>query len=257
MKSFGHVTRHAYSLPRAVGARIVAQNGISPGLGSAVGDAILINLSRNVFAVADSPDSNPLASRNFLHAFNRVVENLAATHPNLWHDVCELESLKRVISDSVNRLIQQVDYRSATTFSCVMIAHVQETVRALVLHSGDSCIFKIEVEENSIDQVSWSSINHVGRASGLSQVEMVEVRHSTRFVLCTDGLHALARNPERRTLREILLEAGSHPEVHEVPGLVMEQYGRLIDLPDDVALIALDPHRLPRTGETIVQGGEE
>lgn len=244
-------------MPRAVGARIVAQNGTSLRLHSGVGDAILINLSRNVFAVADSPDSNPLASRNFLHAFNRVVENIAATHPTLCHDRCELESLKGVISDAANRLIQQVDYRSATTFSCVMITHGQDKLRALVLHSGDSCIFKIEVAENSIEQVSWSSINHVGRAAGLSQVELVQVRHSTRFVLCTDGLHALARNPERRTLSQILLEAGRHPEVHEVPSLLIEGYGRFIRFPDDIAVIVFDPHRLPGTGETIVQGGEE
>ncbi|MDQ7783306.1 MAG: hypothetical protein RDU20_10530 [Desulfomonilaceae bacterium] len=223
---------------------------------SGVGDSLLINHRRGVFAIADSPDSNPSASRNFLYSFNRVVEDLSSRRPEFWNGCCDVDLLTKSLTYDVNRLIESVDYRSSTTFSCMICLRTEDNVAAIMLHAGDTCIFKVNTIENTIEQISRSSINFVGKADKISQAEPVEVQHDTRFVLCSDGLQVLARNSEGRTLQAILLEAMRHPEVHEIPDLIMKRYVPQIELPDDLAVIVLDPHKLNRSGETILLGGE-
>jgi hypothetical protein len=245
-----------YTVTRAIGAKIVDRRKRDRQALSGVGDSLLINHRRGVFAIADSPDSNPSASRNFLHLFNRVVEDLSSKRPEFWNGYCDVDLLTKSLAYEVNRLIESVDYRSSTTFSCVICLRTQDNVTALMLHAGDTCIFKVNTVENTIEQISRSSINFVGKVDKISQAEPVVVRHDTRFVLCSDGLQVLARNSEGRTLRAVLLEAMKHPEVHEIPDLLLEQYVRHIELPDDIAIIVLDPHKLNRSGETIVLGGE-
>jgi hypothetical protein len=247
---------HEVTVAKGVGARIVkrAARFGPPALG--VGDSILINFSRRLFAVADSPDSNPAASREFLRAFNHSIEQLVWSQPDLFEGGCAVDRLKNHVAATANRVIRRVDYRSSTTFSCIMLAPSRNKPVALILHSGDSCIFKIDTVENSIEQVSWSSLNFVGRARTLSQVELLDVSDSIRFVLCSDGLQALVRNPRNLTLKNILLEAGKHHEVNEIPDLLMDRYGRHIELPDDIAIVVFDPHQVPVDGATMLLGGE-
>jgi len=240
---------------RGVGARIVQRARTVHERASGVGDAILLNVSRGVFAVADSPDYNPAASREFLHAFNRAIERLACSQPDLWTDGSTVDRLKASVAGAANRLIERVDYHSSTTFSCIICVNNRDHPVALMLHSGDSCVFTVDTEENSIKQVSRSSINFVGRSATLSQVELLDIRNSTRFILCSDGLHALARHPLRLTLPEILLWAAKHPEVHEIPEILLNRYARQVELPDDVAVIAIDPHMLGTVGEPTLLGG--
>lgn len=247
---------HKFTAAQGVGARIIQRAASSRQPVSGVGDSILINFSRRLFAVADSPDSNPTASRGFLQAFNHAIEQLVLSQPDLLEVACSGERLKTNVAATVNQVVRSVDYRSSTTFSCIMLAHAQNRPVALILHSGDSCIFRIDAVENSIEQVSWSSLNFVGKARALSQVELLDVSDSTRFVLCSDGLQALVRNPRNLSLRSILLEAGKHSEVHAIPDLLMDRYGRHIELPDDIAIVAFDPHRLPVNGQTMLLGGE-
>ncbi len=239
-----------------LGARIVKAS-TNEFIACGVGDAILLNLSMALFAVADSPDSNPSASREFLQAFNHTMERIAWLNPEFWRQGCEVGRLKEYIAEAVNQLIVRVSYRCSTTFSCIMCVPAGENFVALMYHSGDSCIYKIDLEENSVQQVSWSSINHIGRVQSLSQVGSLDVNHSTRFVLCTDGLHALVRNVSGRTLPDLLLETLKHSEAHQAPGQLMAQYGHGVELPDDIAIIVLDPCRILRMGETILMGGEE
>jgi len=205
--------------------------------------------------VADSPDANPEASRNFLNRFDRTVERLANANPVLWNGGCDAEKLRDVLVEATEELILEVDYKGSTTFTCLIVVQEPDRVKGLILHAGDSCLFSIDPYRGDVSQLSWTNLNFIGKCDVLSQVELVEIRQSTRFMICTDGLQALARNKRYQDLQEILMESFSQSEVDTIPDILIDHYGRDIDLPDDVTILALNPNRLPGTGNTAIRGG--
>lgn len=239
------------------GARIDngSPKGGTPPLG--IGDSYLINLKRNIFAVADSPDWNPRASREFLESFNQRMEQLFRGEPKIWNDQYDIEIFKDTLEENANELIREVDYLSSTTFTCLFVIPDMDELKGLLFHCGDSCIFEINLDQKKISQMSWTNMNMVGRSKRLSQVKLAKIEKDTRFVLCTDGAYVLSRNENHGGLPGILLDSFSQTDVDKVPDLLLDHYGRELEFPDDVTIVTLDPHKLPSGEDVIIAGGEK
>ena len=253
---YGNKSKGSIGCPGVFGARIC--NSVSESTESLVGngDSFLVNLERNIFAVADSPQWNPMASKEFVVKFNERMEQILGDDFQAGKGQRDIESLKNVLTKDTNQLIEKVDYLSSTTFTCLFVISHMDDLKGLVFHCGDSCVFKVNVGRKHIFQISWTNMNFVGRSKELSQVKIVDIDEDTRFVLCTDGLQALSRNGRHRNLQEILLDSFSRAEVDQIPDLLIDHYGQDIEFPDDIAVVVLDPNKLPGHGEIIIQGAE-
>jgi hypothetical protein len=145
------------------------------------GDAVLVDVSAGVIAVADSPERTPGAARRFLERFHGLVRS-GETGPGTgdFHGLVE----------RVNMMVADTGYQECTTFSAFVAADEKSGV---ILHTGDSLIFMVHGEGGGIRQLSRSNNFLVGRCSELSQAEKVELRPGDVVVLATDGLTNLAR----------------------------------------------------------------
>jgi len=246
--------RCSAGLPEVFGARI--ENAQTPPgrRPSENGDAFLVNLPRRLFAVADSPDWAPRASRDFLEKINQEVERLHEEAPQLWSEGPDLESIKNLLTDRFNRLMGQADHQTSAAFSCLLVVYRRKGPIGLMLHSGDSCVFKVDLGRRAIAQVSWTNMHFVGRSNRVSQVKFIKIDEYTRFVLCSDGLQVLCRNQEYGNLSKILLDCFTSQEIDRAPDHLIDYYGRDIEFPDDITVLALNPNRLPGPGEIFLTG---
>jgi hypothetical protein len=208
------------------------------------GDSILINLQKRVFAIADSPDWNKSASSGFLMSFNEWLNT------NVLEDYLGRRDGKdnigaEYLAESINGIIGNVDYFSPTTFSClIVIPRDNGGSMGLVLHNGDSCIFKIDVKRKCLSLVSQTNFSMIGRTRKLSQVEYVEIGDSTRFVLCSDGIYELTRRNVK--LEQLIPDCFAKHELDSIPDILVGGGCECEDskFNDDISIIALDPTTL-------------
>ncbi len=208
------------------------------------GDSILINLQKQVFAIADSPDWNKSASSGFLRSFNEWLNtNVLEDHLGCRDSKDEIDAKSLV--ESINSVIGNVDYFSPTTFSCLIVVPRDKAgSMGLVLHSGDSCIFKVDVKRKRLSLVTQTNFSMIGRTKKLSQVEYVEIGDATRFVLCSDGIHELTRRNVK--LEQLIPDCFAKHEVDSIPDILVSGGCEYEDLKfnDDISIIALDPTTL-------------
>lgn len=248
-------TKRSVVCPGIFGARICKNKSKAVDDALRNGDSLLINLKRSIFAVADSPEWNPTASKEFLVKFNQRIEHLFTEDPETRNHKHDIEILKNVLIKNTNQLIEKVGYLSSTTFTCLFVIPDMHGLKGLVFHCGDSCIFKVDLCRKHISQISWTNMNFVGRSNKLSQVKLTKIDEDTRFVMCTDGLQALSRHESHVNLKKILLDSFGQTDVDQIPDLLIDYYGRDIEFPDDIAIIILDPNKLSGGGNTIICGG--
>ncbi len=151
-------------------------------------DALLISRGVPVVAVADGPERNPIASSSFLAKFD---DALAASGIR-FADRPATESFAAVV-DTVNALIRTIDYHNSTTFSALIPVADGRTPAGIILHTGDSLIFRIARQTGEVSQISRTSHVLVGRAPALFQTEIVSLDHDDLVVLASDGITDLAR----------------------------------------------------------------
>jgi len=253
-----HIDKEKRSVicPGFFGARISdceSDNSFSP---EGIGDAYLISLKRNYFAIADSPEWNFAASREFLLKFNEQVERLFKENSAMGGNGYDIDELKEVLVESTNQLIETIEFLSSTTFTCLFVVPSSSGLRGLALHNGDSCLFKVDLHKNAISQVSNTNMHFIGRSKKLSQARIIEIEEDTRFVLCTDGLQVLSRNRRNTNLEKILLESFTQAEIDRIPDLLIDDYGGNIEFNDDIGVIVLDPNMHNGSKDIFINGGE-
>jgi serine/threonine protein phosphatase PrpC len=217
-----------------------------PGSGKAawegIGDAVLIDGQRGIFAVADGPERNPQAASTFLKRFWVGMSRLI--------DPLETNRLVNDLFDSLvsatNRLIRETAYHDGTTFSAAVFGHDR---RFAVLHAGDSLIFRLRPGEGTALQLSRTNHCLVGRAPGLFQAETAPFREDDLLLVASDGLASLARSCGRGTVDflEGLMKTCPHfPEMIEAIGETAHGVqGGL----DDIGLVIVQPESLCRSGD--------
>jgi serine/threonine protein phosphatase PrpC len=216
------------------------------------GDSFLVNFRRSLFAIADSPDWNPDASRQFLEKFNTETERVFDDHSLTNIDRYATSKFVDLLIQNTNRLIEEVHFLSSTTFSCLFVIPDMSGIKGLILHCGDSCVFKVDLAQNSISKITFSNMNFVGRSDKLSEIKLIQIKKDTRFVLCTDGLQALVRRKPGSSLENILLTSFCFAEIHQIPNLLIDIFGQDIEFSDDVTIVALDPNEVPGDGDVLI-----
>ncbi|MCP4761528.1 MAG: SpoIIE family protein phosphatase [archaeon] len=244
MKIYSNKKKQVVSSPGILGAVVRGYKSESEVHETLNGDSFLINIKRKIFAVADSPDWNHWKSKKFLQEFNEMVELIFSNHSNLFSRKNDFEASRKIFIDNTNKLIKGSKYLETTTFTCIFLIGQKDDLRCMMLHCGDSCLFKADIEKKYVHQISTPNFNFVGRAKKLSQVEMAEVDKNTRFILCSDGLMVLLRNKNFSSLEALLLDSLQKHSVEEVPESLIHFYGKDIDIHDDITIIALDPSRI-------------
>lgn len=232
--------------PWLFSARVSGVRGRDKGRGQ-VGDAFLVNMGRNIFAVGDAPDWNPGASQSFLMALNGTVEE-ACRRSRYGGDIPGDGLPAATIVGNVNTLVRDTDYRASTAFTCAVLMGGPSGTKALVLHCGDTVLFEANVTSGRIRQVSRTSMNYAGRVKGLSQVETIDVQRGTRLLMCSDGVHAVLRNGTFRDTKSVMLDALCRYDVGSVADAVLDSCPGDIEFPDDIVVVALDPGRLVASG---------
>jgi hypothetical protein len=234
--------RSSFVCKGVVAAKIKKESVSEWNAAKGCGDSILINLNKRVFAIADSPDWNQSASLSFLRTFNDWFNHNMYDEHSISRNK-RIEDYEKELIENINRLINNVDYFSPTTFSCLMIGpYYENRLKGLILHCGDSCIFKVNVKKKCISLASRTNFSLIGRTRQLSQVEYVEIDEATRFILCSDGIHALTRG--NRKLEQLILDCFEMHELDSIPDILIGSHLEATQYNDDISILALDPNML-------------
>ena len=243
--------------PGIFGARIQSNKPSDNEPFAENGDAYLINLGCNIFAVADSTEWDSNIAKQFLTKFNNNAEKLFALHKD-FSNAEKLELFLDELISSTNQLIEAVHYPLSTTFTCLIILPHQNFPKAIILHSGDSCLYKINTRENQISQISKTDLNLVGRAAKLSQTSLIEFDQNSQFIICSDGLQILTRLNGYSSLGQVLLESmNGHSNPEAVPDILLDEYGRDLMFNDDITIIVVNPWNLPNKNQVLIKGGPD
>lgn len=243
-----------FSVPEVLGARIEPCGLKDSNSPCGVGDSILLDFKNRIFAVADSPDWNPAASKIYLSRFSSIVEEIFALYPDTRKAGIEIQ--KQVIVDHTNRLVKEIDRKFCTAFSSIIIIEHGGKLKGLLLHCGDCFIFKINIRQRDIVQITRTNMNYIGCSDQISQIEVIDIDEDDRFVLCTDGLQALSRNAYSKSIHDILLHSLTSCPVHDIPDTLLNLYGNNI-IPDDMAVVVLNPNEPMVSDDIVVMGGYE
>lgn len=214
------------------------------------GDAVLVDLQKKIFAVADSPERNTVASRDFLVKFSYMIDSLHFFNSGTDFSDKQVAAIKEELISNTNLLIKDIDYFQSTTFTCLILIPVGNELAGMVLHCGDSCIYMLNINQKKASLLNKADFFFVGRSHHLSQVEFIEIDEGDRFLLCTDGLQNLIKN-HNKSFEDIILDtfrdAGDAGEVDHIPDLLIKNSIHPVNnvkLSDDIGVIALNPGNL-------------
>ncbi len=208
------------------------------------GDSYLINLKRKIFAVADSTEWDPFVAISFLKEFNFKAEEIFSSYPDIVSMPDSTDFYKKLLVESTNEIIKQVTYPSSSTFTCIAFVPSDKIKIGLVLHSGDSCLFKADIKTCEIKQITDTNLNLIGRLNRLSQVKLTEYDENTRFIICTDGIYELSRTNGKMPLDKILSLNIKNTDFDNITNSLIGEKGKNIEFQDDTTLLVVNPNNL-------------
>lgn len=222
---------------------------IRPGRGSvlnrkACGDSILIDFENNFFAVADSPERNPLASKAFLRKLHStLIPVLAGREDNKTTKHEDTDLIDRIVKNT-NMVIESTDYNDSTTFTGVIIVCRSGMGKALLLHTGDSLLCHYRHGKMMAEKITTTNHHFVGRVNELYQVMLFDFFTDSRFLLATDGIYDLLRNVKgdgNGKIEKVCFEILEKHSVDMFPEKLLSLYDKNPEKSDDLGLIAINP----------------
>jgi len=211
------------------------------------GDALFIDSRHRFFAVADSPERNPGASRAFLCQLQRLLDELPAAAPGLGVAACADHNLR--LRRALDALVAGVAYSDNTTFTGICLLPSTGGLNAALFHCGDSLFYHFRIGRNEVCQVSQTNHCFVGRIPRVYQADTFAVAADSRFLLATDGFHDLLRAMRAAHGQDALkrlAETIRDGAVDRCATRIIDGYDARDAPADDLALIALDPNRWAR-----------
>ncbi len=241
--------------PGVAGARIRAGT-ISSRDRSGMGDCVLMDFRRGFFAVSDSSNRFPTASRRFLRKLTEVLEALPSAEPGGNLTRTEFDRLVRTVIDGSEKVLETIPYTESCTFTGILVARTEEGKKGLLLHTGDSLLFEVDRKTGTSRTVTRSNFLMVGKSKRLFQVDEIEIAPGTLFILATDGVSDLDA-PGRLNRHDSVAEFARRYPVEEIPDRLMEAIDFQEGATDDLVIVALDPGNLRSSETTILLGGTE
>ncbi len=241
--------------PGVAGARIRAGT-ISSRDRSGMGDCVLMDFRRGFFAVSDSSNRFPTASRRFLRKLAKGLETLPPAEPDKSLTQAEFDRFSRAVVDGSEKVLQTIPYTESCTFTGILIARTEEGRRGLLLHTGDSLLFEVNRKTGVSRTITKSNFLMVGKSRRFFQVDEMAIEPGTMFILATDGVSDLDA-PGRLNRHESVADFARRHPVEEIPDRLMETIDFQEGTTDDLVIVALDPDRLRPSETTILLGGTE
>lgn len=247
--------RRSVRWPAIAGARVRAGT-LSERDRAGLGDCLLMDFRRKFFAVSDSSNRYPPASRKLLLKF---AEGLAAFAPSDFGKTVPLEGLGRIrgsLTQKSEEILQTIPYTESCTFTGVLLVGTEAGDRGILFHTGDSLLYEVNRKTSESRLTTSSNFWMVGRSKHLFQVEEIEIPPEAILILATDGLADLnAGNPSDGT-DPLVSIAVEHP-VEEIPDRLVEAIDRKNTPTDDIVIVSVHPHRLRPWETTILLGGTD
>jgi len=206
--------------------------------GDSCGDSLLIDLENNFFAVADSTERAPSASRAFLEKVRALLKN-HGLHGSESTD--SNRQVKEFVS-AVNASVAEVTYTDNTTFTGLFFD--ARTQRVVLLHNGDSICYHFRVAKERGEKISQTNHCFVGRVHELNQTRHFEYAEDSRFLLATDGFYDLVRNLRRMQnggMEQTIMELMRERSADQIPEAFIGRYDLCPEMSDDLGMIVLNP----------------
>jgi hypothetical protein len=163
----------------AAGAVVITgTDKITSGYGN--GDCLLLDFKNRLFALSDSAERYPRASRELLERLSVLIEKEEAP-----------ESGEEWLN-CVNMVLSRQLYHQKATICCVALQPGDDGITAYCIHGGDSTIFIINAGSGEIEYQTKPDMNFAGRTRGLTAVDefrfgMAASRYATRSTTYPTG----------------------------------------------------------------------
>lgn len=246
----------SFQLPRSIGERYFSHPGrvgaaVLPAVkpsrtGNSCGDALLIDLARRFFAVADSPEKNPDASFLFLRKYAGMLGGLPLRTFHRAFGEGDVAADAETIVDCTNTLIKTIDYDCNTTFTGLFVFPSEGLRKALLVHCGDSLLYHARTGTGTLEKLTETNHCFVGRVGRLYQTLLFDFHEDSLFLLFTDGIYDIARTARKRpysSSEEALQNILDMRSVESIfSGLVREIRETSRSERDDLGFIVFDPN---------------
>ncbi len=223
---------------------------------SGMGDCVLMDFRRGFFAVSDSSNRFPTASRRFLRKLVQEVGRLPCPEPDAEWGLEAFETFSRDVIEASEATLHKIPYTESCTFTGVLVGRTGAGVKGVLFHTGDSRLYEVDRVNRSSRNMTPSNFLMVGKSKRFYQVEEIGIPPETVFILATDGVVDLS-SEDRVERHESLVDfACGHP-VEDLPDRMVEAIDRKQAATDDLVIVALDPGRLRSADTTLLLGGTE
>jgi hypothetical protein len=223
---------------------------------SGMGDCILMDLRKGFFAVSDSSNRFPTASRRFLRKLAKGMDTLPSPDPGKPFSLEEFGRFSCAVIDTSEEVLQTIPYTESCTFTGVLVAGTEAGKKGILFHTGDSRLYEVNRKTSESRNMTANNFWMVGKSKRFYQVEEIEIPPETMFILATDGVVDLS-SQDRVERHESLVDFANRYPVDEVPDRLVEAIDLQQATTDDLVIVALDPDRLRSSETTILLGGTE
>jgi len=223
---------------------------------SGMGDCVLMDFRKGFFAVSDSSNRFPTASRRFLRKLATGLEALPSPGPGKIFSLGEFDRLSRDVIDTSEEVLQTIPYTESCTFTGVLVARTEAGQKGILLHTGDSRLYEINPKTRVSRNLTNNNFWMVGKSKRFYQVEEIEILAETLFILATDGVIDLS-SQDRVERHESLADFANRYPVEEIPDRLVEEIDLQQATTDDLVILALDPDQLRSSETTILLGGTD
>lgn len=251
---FTNSHRRAVRCPGFVGARIQGKYAAGSSHHAGMGDCILLDFSKSFFAVADASDRNTSASRKFIVMFARMLEEKALLNTHKIYSQNEVSALQRQLATESEKLLASIPFRESSTFTGVVLLQTTDGITAIVMHTGDSLLFKFDLATSISSQFTNTNFWLVGKTQRFFQIDNLPIGGTTRLLLATDGFYDISVPPETNR-EEFLLHSFEAYSPDELPDLLLREPDVRPDTGDDMTIITINPSAMIRFPERIIIGG--
>jgi hypothetical protein len=223
---------------------------------SGMGDCVLMDFRKGFFAVSDSSNRFPTASRRFLRKLTTGLEALPSPDPGRPFTRDEFDRFSRAIIDTAEEVLQTIPFTESCTFTGVLVVRTEAGQKGILFHTGDSRLYEVDRETRVSRNMTRNNFWMVGKSKRFHQVEEIEVAPEKMFILATDGVIDLS-SEDRVERHASLADFVIRYSVEEVPDRLVEEIDLQQATTDDLVILALDPNRLRLCKTTILLGGTD
>lgn len=241
--------------PGIVGARIRVGT-ISSRDESGMGDCVLMDFRKGFFAVSDSSNRFPTASRRFLRKLANGLEALPSPDPGKIFSLGEFDRVSRSVIDTSEEVLQTIPYTESCTFTGVLVVRTEAGLKGILFHTGDSRLYEVNRKTRVSRNMTNNNFWMVGKSKRFYQVEEIEIPAEAMFILATDGVIDLS-SEDRVERHESFADFANRYPVEEIPDRLVEEIDLQQATTDDLVILALDPDQLRSSETTILLGGTD